>query len=167
MDLDNGEFFTNQLKAVMGTPPSEVSTTSGNSKLDALQGILSQVIGNQSKKKPPLPMTEDEVLAIFLASRWNPVPGDKVKLRPEFDCKYGFPTLEQECYVTQVLTPPIRRGDDPESYDMVLGFYSEHGSGETAHKHFTEYYYDSRHFTKVGTISDRIAKLPPLDWAVD
>ena len=83
--------------------------------------------------------------------------GDIVQLRSYAIGRQNFPTEDDRCIVTQVLSTPYRLGNPSslaagEPHDIALAFVDSDGG-------LVEFLYDSRIFKKVGSIYDPV-RLP-------
>ena len=113
----------------------------------------------------PVPSSKAEVLK-FLAGIEKFKIGDIVKLREDFKALDRWPTAGQECIVTQVLKTPYRAGGAgtvqiASQLDIALMFTMP--SDSALDEAFginepgvatAEFLYDSRRFTKIGSIFD-------------
>jgi len=123
-----------------------------------IEELMAQVAGQGKRRhQPPKPATPDQVRQ-FLGGVERFSVGDIVVWR-EGLCASVAPAPGEQCVVTQVLAEPLRGGDNnvamAERLDIALAFLHHCGEEDCeAEDAVFDAMFDSRRFTKVGSIYD-------------
>lgn len=119
------------------------------------------------KRRVPFSPASAEIVKKFLMGPTTFEVGDIVTLRTDLASNDSWPTLGQECIVSQVLDAPIRHGDAGTSNaaarvnialvfvaakDVDIDSILNPGAVNSKTPEVFEFMYDSRRFTKIGSI---------------
>jgi hypothetical protein len=122
----------------------------------SLEELLKKLGAGKEKGECPVVATPDDVREFFAGCEELNI-GDIVQWRPGMKSN-GLPEYDQPAVVTQVLDTPVRRTESnisaAERLDIGLGFMHTIDSDgpDNGKRVFADVLFDSRRFTKVGSI---------------